>query len=360
MTKYTEFIRQWAAKHDKSYMCAATDPRAREEYYGANPKPQKKSRLKAMREKAKEVIPEPERNSDLARAQEAMKNPAAGVLTNPDLLRLITSFTPKEKDVRKRLNNELNNLADSMNEAMSTNSDFYDFIADNYTRQTIIDSLTTFQNASGANIYIAEAPSRADGENAAEVLNTNIGNNLLEQGLNELTNLDDNDEIDIKPARALIDYFEWVNKFIRKLEDKYNEKTATANKKAALANKIAKWKTDKYPHVWDENKDLTVYGITKQGDLLIVFEKLSDPRGIVWKETGDFISFRHDDHWNDEEQAYAEKIGINKYVQQYNRLFNDAYNRASDKDLSGESFRVEMDKTFNDDSRSALVKKYFL
>ena len=136
MTQYTEFIKSWAQKHNKSYMCAATDPRAREEYYGSYPKRPTKSKLKQNREaavmglmdmkaKAKEsaaakdesmsmggedinrgvikikVKPKaaakdaapPERNSDLARYNESKTNPAAGVLTNPDLLRMIGSYT---------------------------------------------------------------------------------------------------------------------------------------------------------------------------------------------------------------------------------------------------------------------------
>ena len=52
MTRYVDFIREWAQKHDKSYMCAATDPRAREEYYGVYPKRPTKSKLKQMREDA--------------------------------------------------------------------------------------------------------------------------------------------------------------------------------------------------------------------------------------------------------------------------------------------------------------------
>ena len=138
MTQYSEFIKSWATKHGKSYMCAATDPRAREEYYGVHPKAPTKSKLKQIREKqtaavmglmdmgakakesaaakdeamsmggedvnraiikikkrkasAKPAAP-PERNSDLARAREALTNPAAGVLTNPDLVRMIGSFT---------------------------------------------------------------------------------------------------------------------------------------------------------------------------------------------------------------------------------------------------------------------------
>ena len=52
MTQYTEFIKSWAQKHNKSYMCAATDPRAREEYHGAHPKRLTKSKLKQNREAA--------------------------------------------------------------------------------------------------------------------------------------------------------------------------------------------------------------------------------------------------------------------------------------------------------------------
>ena len=52
MTQYTEFIKSWAQKHNKSYMCAATDPRAREEYHGAYPKRPTKSKLKQNREAA--------------------------------------------------------------------------------------------------------------------------------------------------------------------------------------------------------------------------------------------------------------------------------------------------------------------
>ena len=150
MTQYTEFIKSWAQKHNKSYMCAATDPRAREEYYGSYPKRPTKSKLKQNREKqtaavmglmemgakakesaaakdeamsmggedvnravikikrgrakgsknkpkaaAAEPAAIPERNSDLARYNESKTNPAAGVLTNPDLVRMIGSFIPK-------------------------------------------------------------------------------------------------------------------------------------------------------------------------------------------------------------------------------------------------------------------------
>ena len=120
MTQYTEFIKSWAHRNNKSYMCAATDPRAREEYYGAYPKRPTKSKLKQNREKqtaavmglmemgakakesaaAKDAAP-PERNSDRARAREALTNPAAGVLTNPDLVRVIGSFIPKIKNYRE-------------------------------------------------------------------------------------------------------------------------------------------------------------------------------------------------------------------------------------------------------------------
>ena len=90
MTRYVDFIRDWAQKHNKSYMCAATDPRAREEYYGLYPKrPTKKAKESA----AAKPAAEPEHNSDIARAREALKNPAVGVLTNPDLLRVIGSYT---------------------------------------------------------------------------------------------------------------------------------------------------------------------------------------------------------------------------------------------------------------------------
>lgn len=190
MTRYVDFIREWAQKNNKSYMCAATDPRAREEYYGSYPKRPTKSKLKQNREKqtaavmglmdmgakakesaaakAKEDEQKERQRSaasdlmsmgskavaaeastkaeyaeraawtakenaaikarkeakkatakaskaaavekqkiaaveavknkpaaDLARAREALINPAAGVLTNPDLLRMIGSFMPK-------------------------------------------------------------------------------------------------------------------------------------------------------------------------------------------------------------------------------------------------------------------------
>ena len=115
MTQYTEFIKSWAQRNNKSYMCAATDPRAREEYYGSYPKRPTKSKLKQNREKqtaavmglmemgakAKESAAAkdaaaaaiPERNSDLARYNESKTNPAVGVLTNPDLVRMIGSFS---------------------------------------------------------------------------------------------------------------------------------------------------------------------------------------------------------------------------------------------------------------------------
>jgi hypothetical protein len=111
-------------------MCAATDPRAREEYHGAHPKGPTKSKLKQMREKqsaavmglmdmgakakesaaAKPAAP-PERNSDLARYNESKTNPAAGVLTNPDLLRMIGSFIPTKSQSRdiKAKENQQNN-----------------------------------------------------------------------------------------------------------------------------------------------------------------------------------------------------------------------------------------------------------
>jgi len=111
-------------------MCAATDPRAREEYYGANPKPQKKSTLKAMRddaamrlsmredaqkERQKLVASElmdignaalskeaAKKDADIARVKEALTNPAAGVLTNPDLLRMIGSFIPNKQQQQEQ------------------------------------------------------------------------------------------------------------------------------------------------------------------------------------------------------------------------------------------------------------------
>jgi hypothetical protein len=49
---------------------------------------------------AKDAAP-PERNSDLARYNESVTNPAAGVLTNPDLLRLIGSFVPIRTEASK-------------------------------------------------------------------------------------------------------------------------------------------------------------------------------------------------------------------------------------------------------------------
>ena len=213
MTQYTEFIKSWAQKHNKSYMCAATDPRAREEYYGSYPKRPTKSKLKQNREKqtaavmglmemgakakedeqkkrqrsaasdlmsmgskavaaeastkaeqvenaaikareeakkatakaarkeakkatvekqkiaakesaaakddaerkqeakdfAKEFVFKREaakKAADLARFHESVTNPAAGVLTNPDLLRLIGSFIPTKSDQWVRSRNE--------------------------------------------------------------------------------------------------------------------------------------------------------------------------------------------------------------------------------------------------------------
>jgi len=44
--KWVEFVKKWAAKHNQTYMCAATKTKCREAYHKANPKSktQKKTR----------------------------------------------------------------------------------------------------------------------------------------------------------------------------------------------------------------------------------------------------------------------------------------------------------------------------
>jgi len=36
--KWVEFVKKWAAKHNQTYMCAATKTKCREAYHRANPK----------------------------------------------------------------------------------------------------------------------------------------------------------------------------------------------------------------------------------------------------------------------------------------------------------------------------------
>jgi hypothetical protein len=52
--KWVEFVKKWAAKHNQTYMCAATKTKCREAYHRANPKSktQKKTRSNAVTKKA--------------------------------------------------------------------------------------------------------------------------------------------------------------------------------------------------------------------------------------------------------------------------------------------------------------------
>jgi hypothetical protein len=53
--KWVEFVKKWAAKHNQTYMCAATKTKCREAYHKANPKSktQKKTRSNSITRKAR-------------------------------------------------------------------------------------------------------------------------------------------------------------------------------------------------------------------------------------------------------------------------------------------------------------------
>jgi hypothetical protein len=46
MTNWTDFIKEWAAKHNLSYGCAMSDPALRTAYYKKFPKKESKKSLK--------------------------------------------------------------------------------------------------------------------------------------------------------------------------------------------------------------------------------------------------------------------------------------------------------------------------
>lgn len=271
-----------------------------------------KAKTKAEKEKAKADA------LALARFQEAETNPALKVLTNADLMKLIGSFGRLDiKGADKKLNELWEEVYD-----LAIDDEIGEYLDDigwktGYKLGEILEDV--FGSKKKWKEYFEKAPDDWEGdEGKGELLVRNFAGTDSIQNIREDLFTDkegvNGSMMKLEPAKLFIKLNELVSEWLKNVKE--NE-TPEAKKRQEKKRKedIKKWKTLTYPRPYDDT--FTIWGLTKDGDQLIVYEDLSDPRSIIWHKTGEPISFRKDDYWNDAEAKYASKVGINRYKKAY-------------------------------------------
>jgi hypothetical protein len=271
-----------------------------------------KAKTKAEKDKAKADA--------LARKRfaEAEANPALKVLTNADLMKLIGSFG--KYDI-KGADRKLNELLDEVYELIM--DDEIGEYLDNAEWRTSskLDSILSdvFGNKKKIKEYFKTLPDELEGDEAkGQYLvrmfagEDGVGN-IVESLFTDIEG-ENGEMMKLEPAKLFIKFNELVSEWLKYVKE--NE-TKSARKRQEKVKKeaIKKWNTLTYPRPFDDT--FTIWGLTKDGDQLIVYQGLDDPRSIIWHKTGEAISFRRDDLWNAEEEKYAKKTGIDKYRKAY-------------------------------------------
>ena len=271
-----------------------------------------KAKTKAEKDKAKA--------DTLARKRfaEAEANPALKVLTNADLMKLIGSFG--KYDI-KGADRKLNELLDEVYELIMDDEIGEYLDGAGWRTSSKLDSILSdvFGDKKKIKEYFKTLPDELEGEEAeGQYLvrmfagEDGVGN-IVESLFTDIEG-ENGEMMKLEPAKLFIKFNELVSEWLKYVKE--NE-TKSARKRQEKVKKeaIKKWNTLTYPRPFDDT--FTIFGLTKDGDQLIVYEGLDDPRSIIWHKTGEAISFRRDDLWNAEEEKYAKKTGIDKYRKAY-------------------------------------------